>query len=147
MSRPDRSNDWEPLRELTRDIGRPFENVGALQALRAVRQFPAFNLYDARDHFILITELPGLSSSDFELSMTGDAVTLRGERVRDNLVRDDAYRRQERPFGSWSRTISLPGKIDPDQVTASLAHGVLTIVIPKAEEHRIRPIAVTTLGN
>src|SRR5262245_17209270 len=147
MSEPSRPDSWEPLRELHRDGGRLLESLGPFYAPRVARQFPAFNIYDARDRFILTAELPGLTLEDFELSMTGDAVTLRGARVRDQQVRDEAYRRQERPFGTWSRTITLPGKIDADRVTASLALGVLCIVVPKTQEHKLRPIAVTMIGS
>ncbi len=144
-SRP--PGDWETLRELSRDIGRLFESMAPLQAQRVARQFPAFNLYDGGTRFVLTAELPGLTSEDFELSMTGDAVTLRGARPRDLGVPEDAYRRQERPFGSWSRTIVLPAPIDGDRVTATLSQGVLCVVVPKVEAKQTRPIAVRMIAS
>lgn len=146
MNPPDPTSEWEPLRELHRDVGRLIESMAPLHAQRVARQFPAVNLFDTGAAFVLRAELPGLTSLDFELSLTGDAVTLRGARPRDESVPDEAYRRQERPFGSWSRTVVLPGKIDADQVTATLSLGILTITVPKAEPQPSRPINVTMIA-
>jgi HSP20 family protein len=131
---------WDPLRELRREMGRILESF---ESWRLPRHFPALNLHDAGDRFVVSAELPGLKAGDVELTLTGDALTLRGERRRDPLVPDESYRRLERPFGAWSRTLTLPGRIDPDGVSASLALGVLTVVLPKAEEVRPRQIPVT----
>lgn len=144
---PLESVDDEPLRDARRDSGALFEHLAPIYATRTGRQYPAINIYDAIDHFLLTAELPGLTAADFELSMTGDAVTLRGVRERDRHVRDEAYRRQERLYGTWSRTVSLPGKVDADRVTASLTQGILTVVVPKVEELRPRPISVTMVGS
>ena len=56
---------------------------------------------------------------------------------------DESYRRQERHFGRWTRTITLPDRVDSSNVAASFAHGVLTVQLPKAEEARPRQINVT----
>jgi HSP20 family protein len=68
---------------------------------------------------------------------------MRGERKRPEGVSDESYRRQERPFGRWSRTVTLPDRVDSAQVSATFAHGILTVSIPKAESARPRQISVT----
>ncbi len=68
---------------------------------------------------------------------------MRGERKRPEGIKDDSYRRQERPMGRWSRTVTLPNRVDGGGVSASFAHGILTVNLPKAEDARPRHIAVT----
>jgi HSP20 family protein len=133
---------WDPFRELQREMGRVIDSFGPWQGWRLPRHFPPLNLYDASDRYIVTVEVPGLTGDQIELSITGGMLTLRGDRLPPAHVADDQYRRQERPFGSWSRTLGLPSRIDGERVSATLAQGILTIELPKAEETRPRQIAV-----
>jgi HSP20 family protein len=105
--------------------------------------YPPLNLYDAGDHYILSAQLPGVVPGDIELTITGETLTMRGERKRPDGVRDDSYRRQERPMGRWSRTVTLPDRVDSALVSASFANGILTVSLPKAEGAKPRHIAIT----
>ena len=134
---------WDPFRDLQREMGRLFESLEPLQPWRLIRQFPALNLYDAGDRYVLTAQLPGVAPEDVDLSITGETLTLRGERKRPEGVPDESYRRQERPFGRWARTVTLPDRVETGQVSASFSHGVLTITLPKAESARPRHISVT----
>jgi HSP20 family protein len=134
---------WDPFRELQREMGRLLEGLDPFQALRNVRQYPPINVYDAGDGYILSAQLPGIAPEDVELSMTGETLTMRGERKRPEGVKDDSYRRQERPVGRWARTITLPDRVDSAQVSASFINGILTVSLPKAESAKPRHIPVT----
>lgn len=133
---------WDPFRELQREMGRLMESFGSLQAWRLPRHFPALNLYDAPDRYVVTVEVAGLEGSEIELSLTGETLTIRGRRLPPDGVSDDRYRRQERFFGTWSRSLSLPTKIDDERVAATLSLGILTVVLPKADEVRPRHIPV-----
>jgi len=133
---------WDPFRDLQREMGRLFESLDPLQPWRMTRPFPAINLYDARDRYILTAQLPGILPTEVELSITGETLTLRGERKRPEGVPDESYRRQERQFGRWARTVTLPDRVEGSQVSASFSQGVLTITLPKAESARPRHITV-----
>jgi HSP20 family protein len=135
---------WDPFRDFQREVGRLFETFEPLQPWRAARPFPAVNLYDAKERYILTAELPGMAPEDLDLSITGETLTLRGERRRPEGVADESYRRQERQFGRWSRSVTLPERVDGTKVAAQFAHGILTVTLPKAEEARPRQIVVTT---
>jgi HSP20 family protein len=137
---------WDPFRELQREVGRLFETLEPLQAWRVTRQFPAINLYDAGDHYVLTAPVPGMATEELELSITGETLTLRGERKRTDGASDESYRRQERPFGRWTRTVTLPDRVDSGQVAALYAQGVLTVTIPKAEGAKPRLISVSAAG-
>jgi HSP20 family protein len=130
-----------PGRPPARD-GAHLRVAGAAPGLAAPRVFPPINVHDHEGAYVLTAEVPGLEPADVEISLTGDTLVLRGERRPDRNVPDEAYRRQERPFGTWSRTYQLPGKIDADRVSATLSRGVLTVVLPRVENPRTRSIPI-----
>jgi HSP20 family protein len=133
---------WDPFQELQREVGRIIESFDPFQVARRVQVYPPMNLYDAGDRYILMAQLPGMTSGDIELTITGETLTIRGERKRPEGIKDDSYRRQERPMGRWSRTATLPDRVDNEQVSATFANGILSISLPKAAEARPRHIAV-----
>ena len=135
---------WDPLRDLQREFGRLFETLEPIQAWRAQRHFPAINLYDTGESYVLTAELPGMVAEELDLALTGETLTLRGERKRPVGVPEENFRRQERQFGRWARTITLPERVDGSRVNAGFAHGILTVTLPKAEEAKPRHIAVTS---
>lgn len=141
MSGPSRR--WDPFGEFQREVGRLFETLQAPRAWRA-RAYPPLNLYETEDAYVVTADAPGMEPSTLDLALTGETLTIRGERRRPEAVAEESYRRQERPFGRWSRTLTLPGHIDGAKVAAHYANGVLTVTLPKAEEARPRQIAVTT---
>ncbi len=103
---------WDPFRELQREVGRLFESLDPFQASRRVEVYPPLNLYDASDRYILSAQLPGVAPGEIELTITGETLTMRGERKRADGIKDDSYRRQERPMGRWSRTVTLPDRVE-----------------------------------
>lgn len=135
---------WDPFEELQREVGRLFQSLGPFPSPRLVRLFPLVNLYAAEDEYILAAQLPGLAPEEVELTVTHETLTLRGDRRRTEGVKDDAYRRQERIMGRWSRTITLPDRIDESRATAHFANGVLTARLPKAEGAKPRHIVVSS---
>jgi HSP20 family protein len=124
-------------------MGRLFESFDHFPLPRSTRHYPPLNLYDAGDRYLLTAQLPGVTASEIDLSITGETLTIRGERKRADGVKDDNYRRQERPMGRWARTITLPDRVDSVQVAAAFSDGILTVNIPKAESAKPRHIAVT----
>ena len=137
---------WDPFRELQREVGRIFESLDPFQTARRALVYPPLNLYDAGERYILAAQLPGVASGEIDLTITGETLTLRGERKRAEGIKDDNYRRQERPMGRWSRTVTLPDRVDSTQVTASFSNGILTVSLPKAEGVKPRHITVISAG-
>lgn len=141
------SRRWDPFRDFQREVGRLLQSLEPLPSWRMPRPFPSINLYDAGDRYVLVAELPGVGPEDVDLTLTGETITLRGERRRPEGVTDDSYRRQERPHGRWSRSVTMPEPIDSRGVTAQCAHGLLTVWLPKAEQSRPRQIPVVAVGS
>lgn len=137
---------WGLLSEFQREMRRLFEHLEPLQTMRVARQFPLVNLYDAGDRYVLTVPVPGTAPEELDLSITGETLTLRGDRKRPEDVADESYRRPERPFGRWTRTVTLPDRVDSTAVSDSYTLGVLNVTIPKAESARPRQIAVSAGG-
>jgi HSP20 family protein len=134
---------WDPFRDFQREVGRLMESFEPVSQLRPARAFPAVNLHDSEDDYVLTAQLPGVGPEDVDLSITGDTLTLKGERKRPEGVAEESYRRQERHFGRWARTIVLPDRVEGQKVSASFANGILTVVLPKSEAAKPRQISVT----
>jgi HSP20 family protein len=85
----------------------------------------------------LTAELPGVRESDIEVSLVGDQLTLRGEKRSEHETKKEseggggALHRMERSYGAFQRTITVPYRVDPSQVSAQFRDGVLTITLPK----------------
>ena len=139
-----RPRRWDPIGELQREFGRLLQTLEPLQNWRSPQPFPAMSLYDSGDRYILVAELPGVPAGEIEITLTGDVLVLGGERRRPEGVSDESFRRQERQFGRWSRSVTLPERIDGGAVTAHSDHGLLPVTLPKAAESTPRQISVTS---
>ena len=137
---------WDPFHDLQREVGRLFETLDPIQSTGGRTDTHPSIFTTLEIDIILSVQLPGLAPADIDLTITGETLTLRGERKRAEGVKEDSYRRQERPMGRWSRTITLPDRVESTQVSASFADGILTVSLPRAESAKPRQIAVTAVG-
>jgi HSP20 family protein len=88
-----------------------------------------------------------MSAEDVDITMTGQTLTLRGEFKADDEIKREQYLYRERRFGSFSRTIQLPVRVQGDQAKASFTDGILSLSIPKAEEVKPRQIRIDANGS
>jgi HSP20 family protein len=135
---------WDPLSELQRQVDRLFDftiDTGR-QLWQTWRQFPAFNIYETTDAYYLAAPLPGVKPEDLDISVVGSTITMKGERKRPADVPDEAYRRQERWLGKWSRTVQIPDKADASHVNATLENGFLLLQLPKVPESQPRQVPI-----
>ena len=105
--------------------------------------FPAVDIYEnANQEIVLKAELPGIVREDIDVRVENNTLTLRGERKRDTEVKQEQFHRVERSYGGFSRSFSLPSRIDTDQVRAEFKDGVLAITLPVKAEAKPRQIEV-----
>lgn len=131
---------WNSFNQLQGEMNRIFERFDNSRQETAV--FPLLNLWQQGDTYHLEAELPGLDLADLEVAVTGpNQLTLKGER-KSATPDGGTPHRQERAFGSFVRTVSLPTDIDADRVDARLENGVLKISLPKHEAAKPRKIAI-----
>jgi len=135
---------WEPFRELARlqdEVNRLFDDRG-FHAGESVGWTPACDIYEDEEAVMLRFELAGVEPKDVDVRFENGVLTIKGER---KLERDDKrgnYHRIERPYGTFTRSFSLPGTLDPERIKAEAKTGVLQIALPKKAEAKPRAIHV-----
>jgi HSP20 family protein len=131
------------LEQLRRQIGRMVDEFSGTPSLSGrAGVFPAVNVSENRENYYLRAELPGVVAADLDIQATGKTISVAGERKIAGADENTRYHRREREAGKFSRVISLPDDIDPDQVKANMTDGVLTVVVPKAEKAKPHQITV-----
>jgi HSP20 family protein len=133
--------------QLRREMDDVLDRFGGVSAAPSERQgvFPAVNLYETADAYMLTAELPGVEADAVHVSLQGSTVTVNGERKIDYATQKDvSLHRRERQTGSFRRAFQLPVAIDADKVEATHMNGVLMLRLPKTPEHQPRQIAVQT---
>ena len=103
---------------------------------------PALDVYDQKDDLIVKAEIPGLSKEEIDISLEGNMLTIKGEKRKEEEVKEEDYYRSERAYGAFSRSIELPAAVQTDRVNASFKNGVLEIRLPKTEEAKKNVVKV-----
>jgi len=142
---------WEPFRNVS-DVqgemnrlfdsffGRPVSTAAGTRAWA-----PVFDMYETKDELVLNVELPGVREKDISLSITGDLLTVKGERAFNQELKDENYVHLERVYGKFERSIQLPMPVQADRVKATFRDGVLEVKLPKAEEIKPKDIKIDIL--
>jgi HSP20 family protein len=95
---------------------------------------PTMDLVENDKDLTITAELPGLDEKDFEVTVAGDLLTLKGEKKSDHEQRNGDSYYAERRYGSFTRSVRLPFEVKDDAVEAKYDKGVLTVRIPKPAE-------------
>jgi HSP20 family protein len=133
-------NDLEGLRrQMDNFLNRIYD--GGMPSLNA-GVFPSINLTEDKDMYHIRAELPGIAAENLDIQATGNNLSISGERKIKDEKDNVRYHRRERESGKFSRAITLPGDIDPEGVSASLANGILKVSVPKAEKAKPRQITI-----
>lgn len=103
--------------------------------------WPPVNLYDTGDEIVFRAQVPGLSHKDIQITGHQDTLTIRGERQVDPPEGYSVHR-QERGSVEFSRSFTLPCKVDMERTSAAVKDGLLTVRLAKAAEARPRQIEV-----
>ncbi len=100
------------------------------------------DVYQTPGEIVVKSTIAGVTIEDLDISITNDMVTIRGERKKDEEVRQEDYFHQECYWGPFSRSVILPMDIDSENAVASFKNGILTIKLPKAEKVKTRKIKI-----
>jgi HSP20 family protein len=119
---------------------RPSRNPGTNGHISA----PALDIYQKPDEIVVKAALSGVKPEDVNIDITGDTLTIKGERKAEQEIKREDYLYQERRYGAFSRTVVLPDGLKSDKAEATMEDGVLTLTIPKAEEVKPKAIKVKT---
>lgn len=137
---------FDPIREmatLRSMVDQVFDNMLSRQ-LEGWRGYDwmAVDMYQTNDEVVVKAVLPGVKPEDIQVSVANQVLTIRGE-VKEEKVREDAtYHIRERRSGMITRSIQLPVDVVVEKAKAEYENGILTLILPKAEEMRPKTISV-----
>ena len=103
---------------------------------------PAVDLYEEKDEVVAKAELPGMDMADIQVSISGRLLTIKGEKKKEEEIKEEDFYRSECSYGSFVRNVELPKEVQADKAQASFKNGVLEIRLPKSEEAKKRETKV-----
>ena len=136
---------WEPFRELAtlqNEMSRLMNSLGEGNGQSTQGWVPTADVWETDDEVVYAFDLPGIPEDKISVELEDGALTITGERERENRVEDGRYFRFERRFGTFTRTIGLPQGVNEDAVSAKYEHGVLEVHVRKPEQPKPRKIQV-----
>jgi HSP20 family protein len=135
---------WSPFDRLSslRDLMDSAFQLASLAPGASAGWAPALDVLEDEENVTVKLEAAGMKAEDFDLSLQDGTLTISGERKSESEKREGESFRSERVFGSFRRTVALPSPVTADKVNASYKDGVLTVVLPKAEEAKPKKIQV-----
>ncbi len=141
---------WRPFRELSAfrkemdDLWNRFFGETPFRQAFSRDWTPSVDVSETKDNVVVKAELPGLETKDIDVSMSGDVLTIKGEKKKAEEKKDEHYHCCERYSGSFQRSFRLPVGVQGDKVRATFKDGVLTITLPKAEQAKKKQIEIKT---
>jgi len=136
---------WDPFEEmenLRNVVNQIFEGLISGEGWPTLRRFPPVELSEEEDKFVVVADMPGVRKDDISVNLTGNLLSISGRREVERPSENASLIRSERRTGEFKRTIELPSPVDGDKVKATFKDGILTMVLPKREESKVRAIAI-----
>lgn len=103
---------------------------------------PQVDIKETDQALEMTVEVPGLKAEEVDVTLSGDLLTIKGEKKEEREEKKDNYHLVERRFGSFQRSFRLPCPVDQDKLTATHKDGVLKLVMPKAEQVQVKKIEI-----
>jgi HSP20 family protein len=143
--------DWQPFEALRNQVDRLFHDfqTGFLQnpfyrTLPDIESFwrrdlgfnvtPAMDVVEKEKAFEVTAELPGLDAKNIDIKISDGMLTIKGEKQEEKEEKTKDRYVSERRYGSFRRSLQLPGGVDADKIEANFRSGVLTVTLPKSPE-------------
>ena len=93
------------------------------------------DIYDDKDNFYVVAELPGVNKEDVKIELENAVLTVSGERKNLNGKAEHSYK--------FSRSMTISDNVNGEKVSAIMQDGLLTITLPKAEARKPKSISVS----
>jgi HSP20 family protein len=127
-----------PLSSFRHEVDRLFERFfddpwgTAVEPFRALGSWkPSLDMSENDKEVTVRIEVPGIDPKDLDITISGEVLTISGEKKETKEEKGQGYHRTERRFGTFRRSVELPSPIAADKVVAEHRDGVLTIRLPK----------------
>lgn len=128
------------LRRIQDEVNRTFRGYPWQEAA----EFPPLNVWRGEHGVKVVAEVPGVGLEQMEISVHQNTLTIKGTREPQAKEPDVAVHRSEREYGGFTRTVTLPYNVDPEQVKAGVHHGILSIELPRPESDKPKRITIKT---
>jgi len=135
-------NDWTRAQSEMQDMMRSLFGTRDMPIAWQSVAWPAIDIADQEHEYMIKAEVPGCRTEDIELSVSGNILTIRGEKKQEQEVQEKGYYHVERSFGSFRRDLNLAGDVDIAKIDAECKNGVLTVRLPKTEKAKPAKIKV-----
>ena len=140
-----KQDDWgyrQDLDQLQQEMERLRRRAFRPVLRRGARVFPSVVISATEAVLVVRAEVPGMDPLEFDITVSGDNLTIRGTRFTGQGLEGGWYHRRERESGSFSRAIRLPAEVDGDRAEATYVAGVLAISLPLKQAAKPREIPV-----
>jgi len=139
--------EWKPFKEVTKlrsEMDRLWDDYfgPGRRAFKAESWVPSVDVSETEDKIVVKAEIPGMDSKDIDISLSGDILTIKGEKKSEREEKEENYHLVERSYGTFARSLRLPVGVEADKIEASYKQGVLTVTCPKKEEVKAKPIEI-----
>jgi HSP20 family protein len=140
---------WRPSsgrRDITRynrELDSLWDRFGGGFPFESAREWlPSVDVAESDGEITVRAELPGLEAQDIDLDISGDILSIRGEKKGKEEIKEENYHTRESFYGSFQRSIRLPAEVQSDQVEANFKNGILDIRLPKSEKSKSQKIEI-----
>jgi HSP20 family protein len=138
---------WKPFRELERvrrEMDRLWDSFFEEGPKRRGGEewLPSLDVAETKNEIVVKAEIPGIDPKDIDISLTNDLLTIKGEKKQEKEEKEENYHLIERSYGSFSRSIRLPGEVQSNKISASYKNGILKVALPKSEEAKRKEIKI-----
>jgi HSP20 family protein len=142
-SEPGRWDPFRPFEDLYTQMGRLWGSAfGPGPGAGPTRTWaPCTDVSETQDGYLVEIEVPGVRQEDLDVKLTRDELTVRGE--LKETEREGLFHTRTRHTGQFEYRMNLPQYVKPDEITANLVNGVLTLHLPKAEAAGPRKIEIS----
>lgn len=103
---------------------------------------PAIDIFEDNGNIVLKAELPGIKKEDIDVTLADGAITISGEKKKEEEVKQKDYYKWERSYGSFVRSFTLPAEVQADKITSVFKDGILEVKMPKSEAAKSKEIKV-----
>lgn len=136
-----------PMTALQQQVNRMFDQFdndffSGSEGLGGGMFTPAVDVKEDADSYTVHLEAPGLKQEQLQITLQDNVLTIRGRKEQSASQNDHQFRRIERSYGSFARSITLPRAVDASQVNAHLEDGLLEVRLPKLEGAKPRQISI-----
>jgi HSP20 family protein len=139
---------WSSARdigEVQSEMNRLFDGFFGRPAQSGVTErvwAPVADMYETKDELLIKLDLPGMNEKDIQVSITGDLLSVKGQRFETQENKQESYYRAERWTGRFERIFQVPVPVQADKVRATYREGVLTVTLPKVEAVKPKDIRI-----